>query len=243
MDVTVASIAERPDLDGRLGRSWPAFIFHDPVAKRLIPAVSRAFPHLDLVLVDPAGEVVAGGWGVPVRWDGSVQDLPDGWDGALERAVAGNDAGDVANTLCAMATEVLPDRQGEGLAGAVLTALRRLAAAEGFERMIAPARPTLKHRYPLTPIGEYVSWRRADGTSFDPWLRAHERLGGRMIATTDDAMAIVGSVAEWEEWTGLPLPARGEFVVTGALAPITVDIDADAVAYHEPAVWMLHEVP
>jgi hypothetical protein len=63
-----------------------------------------------------------------------------------------------------------------------------------------------------------------------------------MIATTD-AMAVVGSVAEWEEWTGLPLPASGEFVVPDALAPITVDIAADAVAYHEPAVWMLHHVP
>jgi hypothetical protein len=34
----------------------------------------------------------------------------------------------------------------------------------GLDTLIAPVRPTLKHRYPLTPIERYLSWRRPDGT-------------------------------------------------------------------------------
>jgi hypothetical protein len=38
----------------------------------------------------------------------------------------------------------------------------------------------MKHRYPLTPIDRYLSWRREDGTHLDPWLRTHERLGANI---------------------------------------------------------------
>ena len=43
----------------------------------------------DALLLDD-GQVVAGGWGVPVRWDGTVGTLPDGYDGALVSAVTGH---------------------------------------------------------------------------------------------------------------------------------------------------------
>jgi hypothetical protein len=42
----------------------------------------------DALLLDD-GQVVAGGWGVPIRWDGTVGTLPDGYDGALVSAVTG----------------------------------------------------------------------------------------------------------------------------------------------------------
>jgi GNAT superfamily N-acetyltransferase len=240
VDFEVVSMAERPELAGSLGSGWPRFIFHDPVAARLMPEVDRLFAAYNIVLLDTAKAVVAGAWGVPIRWDGTVEGLPGGWDGALERAVAGRAAGVPADTMCAMASEVVAQHRRKGLAGSALRALRDRAGADGLERMIAPARPTLKHRYPLIPIGEYASWTRADGSPFDPWLRTHRRLGARLLAPEPDAMRIVGSVSDWEEWTGVELPASGEFVVPEALTPITVDRERDRVHYVEPAVWMLH---
>ena len=106
--------------------------------------------------------------------------------------------------------------------------------------MIAPARPTLKHRYPLIPIEEYAGWTDADGAPFDPWLRTHRRVGARVLAPAPEAMRIVGTVAEWEAWTGMALPASGSYVVPDALAPISVDRARDEVSYVEPGVWMLH---
>ena len=53
-------------------------------------------------------------------------------------------------------------------------------------------------------------------------------------------MAIEAPVADWEEWTGLELPADGDYVVPGMLAPLLV---RNGTGRHvEPNVWMRHGV-
>jgi len=47
-------------------------------------------------------------------------------------------------------------------------------------------------------------------------------------------------VAEWESWTGLPLPGSGDYVIPDGLAVLHVDRDADLGSYHDPNVWMRH---
>lgn len=88
MDVVTS--LERPDLEDEAGAAfrvkWPEFIFHDPIAKQYVAQVAECFPQYDVLLLDE-GRVVAGGWGVPLRWDDTVQDLPDGYDGAMVRAL------------------------------------------------------------------------------------------------------------------------------------------------------------
>ena len=49
-----------------------------------------------------------------------------------------------------------------------------------------------------------------------------------------------GTVAEWEEWTGLASPESDRYVVPGALEPITIDREADRGTYVEPNDWVLH---
>ena len=109
-----------------------------------------------------------------------------------------------------------------------------------LRELIAPVRPTLKGRYPLTPIERFVEWRRADGTHFDPWIRTHERIGGEIIALAPQSMVIEAPVSNWEEWTGLRLPEDGSYVVEGMLAPLEL---RGGIGYHvEPNVWMRHPV-
>lgn len=103
-------------------------------------------------------------------------------------------------------------------------------------------RPTLKSRYPLTPIAQYATWVRDDGLPFDPWMRIHARLGARILGPAPASMTISGSVAEWEHWSAMALPASGPYVVLGALAPLIVDRERDRAVYVEPNVWMLHPV-
>ena len=59
--------------------------------------------------------------------------------------------------------------------------MRTAAVRAGLDALLAPVRPTLKERYPLTPTERYLSWRRDDGQLFDPWLRVHERLGAEIL--------------------------------------------------------------
>jgi hypothetical protein len=49
-----------------------------------------------------------------------------------------------------------------------------------------------------------------------------------------------GTVTEWEEWTEMALPESGNYVVPGALVPITIDRERNEGAYVEPNVWMVH---
>ena len=183
-DLDIVTTADRPDLDDQakeaLRTVWPEFIFHDPVSSGHIGRVEAYFPQYDVLVLDD-GKVVAGGWGVPIRWDGTISTLPDGYDGALVSAVTGHENSVPADTLCIMAAAVKADQQGGGLAGKTLTALRERATAAGLKRVIAPVRPALKagtHSHPWTtsPAGpeRRLAHRPLDSHTPAAW-RQHPR--------------------------------------------------------------------
>jgi hypothetical protein len=55
-------------------------------------------------------------------------------------------------------------------------------------------------------------------------------------------MRIPGSAADWEEWTGLRFFESGEYIVPGALRPVSYQRGQDLGVYLEPNVWVVHEV-
>jgi GNAT superfamily N-acetyltransferase len=242
-ELEVVTTAERPDLDeetrAALRTVWPEFIFHDQVTAEHIGRVESYFPQYDVLMLDD-GQVVAGGWGVPIRWDGTVPALPDGYDGALISAVTGHENSVPADTLAIMAAGVKADRQGGGLAGKTLSALRGRASAAGLQRVIAPVRPALKDRYPLTPMENFARWTRDDGLHIDPWIRTHQRLGASVLASAPRSMIITGTVSEWEDWAAMAFPETGRYVVPDALDLVEIDRDQDRGTYSETNLWMRH---
>jgi GNAT superfamily N-acetyltransferase len=236
--VLVASFAERPDLVERLGEIgsvWPEFALHDAVVNRHWDRLADERADFQFVLYDEAtDEVVGGGRTVPFAGE-----LPGGVDEALERGF-GSDA--AWTDLCALEATVSVARQGQGLSRVVIEAMSDAARRHGLESLVAPVRPTLKHRYPLTPIERYVEWRREDGLLFDPWLRVHERLGAELIGIAEASMLIEAPIADWENWTGMVFPDSGAYIVEGALVPVSVDRERDLGRYVEPNVWMRHSL-
>jgi hypothetical protein len=122
----------------------------------------------------------------------------------------------------------------------MVQALKGAAAKAGATAMIAPVRPTLKRRYPLIPLEKYLGWRTPEGQMFDPWVRLHLRLGGRMEHVAFPSMTITGTVSDWTQWTDLPLPDSGEYVIPHGLVPLRVDRDTDSGIYQEPNIWIVH---
>lgn len=242
-EIRVLTNREHPELndeaEAAFRTEWPEFIFHDPVSNAHVGRAEEYFPRYEVLLVDD-GEVVAGGWGVPLAWDGRAQSLPDGYDGALVAAVTGQESGVAPDTLSVMAAAVKSGRQGRGLAGQVLTALRERATADGLARVIAPVRPTLKTRYPLTAMAAFARWTRGDGLHLDPWIRTHQRLGARILGPAPRSMIITGSVAEWEEWAAMAFPDSGQYVVPQALDLVSIDRERDEGRYEETNLWMRH---
>src|ERR1700761_6992700 len=201
MQPELVTTADRPDLaeqaKAALLPGWAEFILHDQVSEGLIGRAARYFPQFDVRLL-AGGVVIAGAWAVALRWDGTAGHLPDGYDGALTSAVAEHERDLAPDTLCAMAAAVHPDWQGSGLGGELLTALRARGAAAGLTQMIAPVRPVLKCRYPLTPMTSFARWTRGDGTHLDPWVRTHQRLGATILGAAPRSMVVTGTVAEWQ---------------------------------------------
>lgn len=233
--------ADRPDLQAirfqtLAAVTFPAYLHHIPAGNRWWGQLVPRFPDFQLALLD-GDDLVAELHAAPLAWDGSDEELPAGWDEAIERAFTDERAPDV---LCALAISVRPDRQGERLSSRMLDAMRAAGRAAGLRDLLAPVRPTRKDRYPLTPIERYLGWRRPDGSHFDPWIRLHERVGGEILAPAPASTRIDAPVADWEAWTGLELPGDGEYVVSRMLATLVV---AGGVGTHvEPNVWMRHRL-
>jgi GNAT superfamily N-acetyltransferase len=237
--IEVVTTGDRPgpDAGAVIEDGFPEFIFHDQHTARFLERVRRYFPMFDVLVLDD-GVVVAGGWGVPIAWSG--EKLPGGYDDALAASVLGHENGTVPDTLCVMAAAVRAGQRGSGLARTVLPALRDRASAAGLSKVLAPVRPTMKSRYPLTPMNRFATWSRADGLHVDPWIRTHQRLGASILWPAPRSMEITGTVAEWEEWTGMLFPESGQYVIPDGLDLLTVDRESDLATYREANLWMRH---
>ena len=245
--VTLVTHVERPDLEDQAQgeaflSQWPTFMFHDPVADEHYPIMYQRCPEFQFYLIDDSGCLLANGNSIPVAWDGTLEDLPGGWDEALARGSVGAQCGTPPTALCALQATVSSRSGGRGLGPDLTKAMRRMAQDSGLGWLIAPVRPSLKATYPLIPIDDYVTWKREVGLLFDPWVRVHERLGASVLTIAHESMAITGSRADWEAWTGLRFSTSGGYIVDGALTPVLFDADADRGVYVEPNVWMVHRL-
>lgn len=245
MSFEVVTSADYPELHDEARAAfrdqWPEFVYHDDL-DREHPYAERTgtfFRDFHIFLLRD-GKVVAGGWGVSLAWDGTPAGLPEGYRSALVQAFQDHEQGVAINTLSFMAAAVAEDFHQQGLAVRVLESLIERALAAGLERVIAPVRPTWKHKYPQVSMAEYSTWERDDGLSIDPWIRTHQRMGARVLQPAPNSIVVTGTVAEWETWTGMPFPASGSYFVPGALNLVEVDRDNDTATYREENLWVQH---
>jgi|SRR6266508_1109490 len=248
--IEFATFDERPDLAQRYASEaqdiWPPymqFVYHDEVCEAFWPRLGLEFPAFQIIVYDEAhGQLLAQGNCVPIASSGRDEDLADGVPTVLEQAFRGAAQGRRPDSLCALLIGIQPHVRSKGLSSEVLGFMKQLARRHGLRSLVAPVRPNLKEQYPLTPIERYVRWRRADSLPLDPWLRTHERVGGRFAGIAPRGNVFRGTVAEWERWTGLALPDSSEYVVRGALSPLTIDRERDQGILIEPNVWMVHQL-
>lgn len=250
---TLRTVAEDPELVARaqdlVDTVWPRFVTETgPPAGHDMPVdwmgINRRWPQLQFALLEPETDaLVVTANMLMLAWDGDAADLPNtGWNWAMYQGALDHAAGATPGIACALSVTVDPAHQGHGLSRLAIQVMRMFAGEAGVTRLIAPVRPTWKARYPITPIADYCRWMNGDGLPFDPWLRVHVRLGATIVKPCERSMLMAGSVAEWEEWLRLTLPASGDYVAPGLLAPLHVDRARDACLYVEPNVWVEHRL-
>ncbi|KAL8660629.1 MAG: hypothetical protein Q9202_006374 [Teloschistes flavicans] len=195
---------------------------------------------------------------------------------------------DPPNALSALSITVREDRRNQGFAEQLIDAMKQTAQQERLRILIAPLRPTRKTQYASVDMETYVSWTlprhldqpcgstidntpslgagrccaEASYVPFDPWLRKHIRLGGRVAKIAPASMGVCGSFTEWQAWTGIDFrrlrhqsgqsttsKAGGygeesywEITIPGGLVPLKVFPSAQICVYIEPNVWLYHSV-
>jgi hypothetical protein len=243
MQLSVVSLADRPeladDLAAALQGGWPEFIFHDPVPSTTSRGSRSCLPiwtwscWMRTVRSWPAaGASRSPGMGASTRCRRAGMRPCSGVSSSTTRAAH--------QMRCARWPRRSATTTRAGGSAVRCCALGERAGQRGLRRMIAPVRPTLKSRYPLMPIERFITWTRDDGVPLDPWLRTHWRLGARILKPAPRSMVMVGTVAEWEHWTGMRFPESGRYVVPDALDLVVIDREHDRGEYVEPNVWMRH---
>ena len=221
---------------------WPDFMLKDPVSNHNWMYLFEYFPDCQFSLLNDS-TVYAAGNSIPLFFDDDPENLPEeGWDWAFTTGIEQFRKGIKPNMLCGLQIAVNKENQGQGLSGLTLKEMKQIARKRGFSSLILPVRPNKKALIPHEPIDDYILRLRDDGLPYDPWLRVHVRNGGKIIKPCHKAMRISGTVKDWEKWTKRSFKKSGEYVIEGALCPVSIDLERDLGLYVEPNVWVLHKL-
>lgn len=220
----------------------PIFLDHDMVVEQYWPLLASTFPDYQFCLVEQtSGRAIARGNSIPVAFCDSWSSLPsEGLDWVLTKGFQDHAAGTSPTVLGALYIVASDAFRGRQLSVRMLGAMRQIGCEKGFDHLIVPLRPTLKSRYPLIEMTDYSHWQNAHGEPFDPRLRVHIRAGGQFMHPCQRAMSVIGTRGQWRAWTDMDFPDDGSYVVSNALAPVTVR--GEIGCYVEPGIWVVHDL-
>jgi amino acid adenylation domain-containing protein len=239
----LATVAQDPTLEEKIERlhlkHWPAFFVGDKINTTYWKKLYSLFPQFQLAIVSDDGTVAAAGNTIPLSLGGNG-DMPSGWDAALLRGMEDHEAGRPATTLCGLVAIVDPSFKGKGMSYKAIEAMKRLLATLEFDRLIIPVRPTFKEKFPELSIQDYCARVNDDGFSEDPWLRVHQKLGGRVSDYCPQSQKIEGTLEQWAVWTGKEFDTTGQYIVPGAMQPVEIDVQNNTGVYIDQAVWVDH---
>ncbi len=242
----IFTIADRPELqkaaDKMVATVWPTFRQNGNVAVQFWHRLFNEFADFQYVVCRENSVPVGLANAIPLVWDSTIDGLPEnGWDGVMLQGFQDIKRGLPPNTLAVLAVTVALEFQGQGVSSFILQLLQEVANDYHLPNgLIVPVRPSMKSRYPLIAIEDYVQWSNSDGLPFDPRLRTHVRLGGEMLTVADHSMLVTGSVREWEHWANMYFPQSAEYVVPSALVPVSINCEIDQGRYIEPNIWIHH---
>jgi hypothetical protein len=187
---------------------------------------------------DSDRKLVAFANGVHLFADFSKPLPSEGWRFAIQSA--GTSAS--TNCLCLLVANIDPSARGLGFSKILIARAKQAALESGFQKMIAPVRPTLKALEPFVAMEEYVRRRSEKGGYFDPWLEVHSRSGGSYDSVCGESVKIVASLGKWRAWTGLSLCKNGPVAIPDGVSPLKVDVQAGVGIYQEPNVWFRYDL-
>ncbi|MEA2087205.1 MAG: GNAT family N-acetyltransferase [Candidatus Caldatribacteriota bacterium] len=215
---------------------WPVYLSEDSLVKKYWQRLYQVYPEYQL-LFRINSEYIGVANSAPIYWNGNIDNLPTGFDEAIETIIEENEK---PNTLCGLAVVISKEHLGKGISSKIINNLKKLAKSYGYSNLIFPVRPTLKSQYPTIPMDNYIKWEK-DNLPFDPWLRVHIKIGGEILKVANPSMIVRGTVSDWQRWTGMYFGESNKYIIQGALNPVNIDLGSDLGEYIEPNVWVGHK--
>lgn len=242
MNYKVVKFKERPDLydlqDAICDNAFPEFMYYSEIADNYWKKMIAYYKEYQLLVVEE-DQIITVINCMPMNLDIPDEELPEeAFNWALEKGIKDFEAGKEINAVMGVQIIVPEAHQGKGISSIVAEELKNMCVKRGMKRLIIPIRPTLKSKYPITNVDNYITWKNKDGLPFDPWLRVHVRKNAKIINACKKAFEVKGTVKEWEAWTNMKFPESGEYVIEGALCPIVIDRENNLGTYIEPNVWI-----
>jgi len=198
-----------------------------------------AYPEYQLCLVDTETDYpVAVANSVPFVCSGPDDLPPEGWDWVVETASRNKDR--KPNMLGGLAVSVPAVHRSKGYARMMIRSLIDLARCKELNGVVVPVRPSAKARHPWVPIADYMAWTDDNGRPYDPWLRSHVSVGGKVVGPCARSMVVHEPISFWENWSKEPFETSGVYALEGALAAVEIDLDSQIGTYEEPNVWVYY---
>lgn len=236
------SVAQRPALRAHMNLihhgTWPRYFAGSQVLMRHWEDLYRLFPQYQFCLVDTADTVACVANGIPLYWDGHKASVPSGWDAGLELALHQHAQGVAPNTVLGLAGIVAEHCQGQGLSSTLVRGFRALARQQGLEHFLGPVRPVGMSEG--TSVERWAQLRDEHGEPLDFWLRTHLRLGARELGVATHSQRIEGTVAQWQDWSGVHFDRPGAWQLDDTLQSVQVDLQNNLAVYYDPSIWVAH---
>ena len=227
MHYKIVTFTERPDLydlqEEICGKAFPVFLYYSEIATNTWDKMIGYFNEYQLLFLHN-DKIICVFNCMPMNHDFSDEELPeDAFDWGLEKGIKDFEDGKEINAALGVQVIISKEYQGKGLSSIAVVEIKNMCAKMGIRKLIIPVRPTLKSKYPINDIDNYIKWKNEKRLPFDPWLRVHIEQNGKIIKVCNEALKIKGTVKQWEKWTQMSFPESGMYVVEGALCPIRID--------------------
>ena len=140
--------------------SWPEFMQNDEIVEEYWHTLYDNYSDFQFAVFDN-NEIVGVGNMIPLNWNKSFIELPNtGVDWAMEKADYDFKNNIDSNLLVAMQILINKEYRGKGISSEMVNIMKDVARKNNIEHIALPVRPTLKHKYTLIPMKEYIMWKR-----------------------------------------------------------------------------------
>jgi hypothetical protein len=196
-------------------------------------------------------------------WNGTLDDLPDGWRDSVGRSHRDVSHNRRTDTLVALLIMVEDDYKQCGWSATLIEGLKCTAARMSLKTLIAPLVPPQRRvlAYASMPFEAFAYLKRADGEYQDHWIRLHTRMGARVLKCAPSSRRYIMPIKEFMEdvqplrvklgdevkvFEIGDLSATGEYLVQSEVLDgwqkIFVVTEYDFVLFDQGGLWVEHLV-